>query len=51
MGKIFVFDMFQIETTAMRGVCFSPDKHKRLQKLSKESRRCVITNIIRDKER
>ena len=40
---------FQTETTAVRGVCFSPEKHKRLQKFSKESTRCVITNIIRNK--
>ena len=41
---------FQTETTAMRWVCFSPDKHKRSQNFSKESTSCVITNIIRDKE-
>ena len=41
---------FQTETTAIRGICFSPDKHKRLQKFSKESTSCVITNIIREKE-
>ena len=41
---------FQTETTAVSGVCFSPDKHKRLQKFSKESTSCVITDIIRNKE-
>ena len=41
---------FQTETTAMCEVCFLPDKHKRLQKISKESTNSVITNIIRDKE-
>ena len=45
------FDMtFQTETTTICEVCFSPDKHKRLQKFSKESTSCVITNIIRNKE-
>ena len=45
------FDMtFQTETTAMCGVCFSPDKHKRLQKFNNESTSCVITNIIRNKK-
>ena len=44
------FDItFQTETTAVRGVCFSPDKHKRLQKFSKESTSCVIV-IISNKE-
>ena len=41
---------FQIETTAVCEVCFLPEKHKRLQKISKESTNSVITNIIRDKE-
>ena len=41
---------FQTETTAVREVCFSPAKHKRLQKFSKESTSRVITNIIREKE-
>ena len=40
----------QTKTTAVRGVCFSSDKHKRLQKFSKESTSCGITNIIRNKE-
>ena len=41
---------FQTETTTVRGVCFWPDKHKRLQKFSKESTSYVITHITRDKE-
>ena len=45
------FDMtFQTETTAVHGVCFLSDKHKRLRKFSKESTSCVITNIVRNKE-
>ena len=34
----------------MCGVCFLPDKHKRLEEISKESTSSVITRIIRDKE-
>ena len=41
---------FQIKTTAVHGACFLPDKHKRLQKIRKESKGCVITNIICEKE-
>ena len=41
---------FQTEITAVHGVCFSPGKHKRLQKFGKESMCFVITTIIRDKE-
>ena len=41
---------FQTETTAVSGVCFSSDKHKRLQIFSKESTSCVITDIIRNNE-
>ena len=41
---------FQVETANVDGVCFSPDKHKRLQKITKESTTCVIANINRDKE-
>ena len=45
------FDItFQTETTTVRGVCFLLDKHKRLQKFSKESTSYVITNVTRDKE-
>ena len=39
---------FQTETTAVLGVCFLPDKHKRLQIFSKESTSCVIKH--KDKE-
>ena len=50
ISKSYFDMMFQTETTAVRGVCFSPDKHKRLQKFSKESTSCVTTSIIRNKE-
>ena len=33
ISKSYFDVMFQTETTAVRGVCFSPDKHKRINEL------------------